>query len=57
MWRLWRRGLPAHAIVVQFIIHASLRYGRGAAFDPTIENLLGRPGRSIEIYIRDNADI
>lgn len=57
MLRLWRRHLPAGAIFVQSTLHALLRYGQGAQYDPTLENLLGRSSRSIETYIRDNADV
>lgn len=54
---LWRRRLPVGAIVVQTILHTLLRYGSGEFYSPTLEQLLGRPARSIETYIRDNASI
>jgi len=54
---LSRQGLPRGAIMVQTILHFLLRFGQGATEDPTLERLLGRPGRSIEVYIRDYAHI
>ncbi len=57
MLHLHRRQLPAGAIFVQTILHALLRCGQGAEFDPTLEQLLGRPGRSLETYIRENAAV
>lgn len=52
---LARTDLPAGAIAVQTILHALLRLGQGAGTDPTLERLLGRPGRSIADYIEDHA--
>lgn len=52
---LRRRQLPTGAIFIQTILNALLRYGHGAKYDATLEQLLDRPGRSIETYIRDNA--
>lgn len=57
MLHLRRRRLPTGAIFVQTVLHALLRYGQGAKYDPTLEQLLGRPGRAVETYIRDNADV
>jgi uncharacterized protein YbjT (DUF2867 family) len=54
---LHRRGLPKGAIVIQTILHALLRFGQGAKYDATLEQLLGRPARSIETYIRENAAV
>jgi uncharacterized protein YbjT (DUF2867 family) len=51
------RGLPAEAIAVQTMLHFLLRFGQGAGEDPTLERLLGRPGRSIVDYIGDNAEL
>lgn len=56
-WHLRQRGLPRGAILVQTILHFLLRFGQGAAFDPTLEQLLGRPGRGIEQYIADHAQL
>lgn len=54
---LARRGLPRGAIVVQSILHFSLRFGQGAGEDPTLERLLGRPGRTVREYIVDHAQL
>jgi len=54
---LRRRGLPAGAIAVQTALHVLLRFGQGATEDPTMARLLGRPGRSVETYVRDRAQI
>lgn len=54
---LSRRGLPRGAIAVQTILHVLLRFGQGATEDPTLERLLGRPGRSVGQYIEDHAAI
>jgi uncharacterized protein YbjT (DUF2867 family) len=54
---LHRRGLPKGAIVIQTILHALLRFGQGAKYDATLEQLLGCPARSIETYIRENAAV
>lgn len=52
---LARRGLPMRAIAVQTVLHVLLRFGQGATCDPTLAELLGRPPRRIEDYIRDHA--
>ncbi|MCR9163469.1 MAG: NmrA family NAD(P)-binding protein [Nannocystaceae bacterium] len=52
---LSRRGLPKGAIMVQTILHFLLRFGQGATEDPTLERLLGRPGRTIGEYVHDHA--
>lgn len=57
MRHLARRGLPRGAIVVQTLLHFLLRFGQGAGEDPTLERLLGRPGRSVREYITDHADV
>jgi uncharacterized protein YbjT (DUF2867 family) len=51
---LRRAGLARGAIAVQTILHFLLRFGQGASYEPTLERLLGRPGRSIQSYIRDH---
>ncbi len=55
MRHLSRRGLPRGAIMVQTILHFLLRFGQGATDDPTLEQLLGRPGQTIRQYIEDHA--
>lgn len=54
---LSRRGLPRGAIMVQTILHLQLRFGQGATEDPTLERLLGRPGRTVRQYIQDHAEL
>jgi uncharacterized protein YbjT (DUF2867 family) len=54
---LLRRGLPGGAVLVQTLLHFLLRFGQGATVDPTMQRLLGRPGRSIQEYIADHAAI
>lgn len=51
------QGLPRGATLVQTILHFLLRFGQGATVDPTLERLLGRPGRSVRDYIGDHARI
>jgi uncharacterized protein YbjT (DUF2867 family) len=53
MRHLSRRGLPRGAILVQTILHYLLRFGQGATVDPTLERLLGRPGRGLPEYVND----
>lgn len=57
MRHLSRRGLPRGAIAVQTILHVLLRFGQGATVDPTLERLLGRPGRSVREYIVEHAHL
>lgn len=54
---LHRRGLPRGAIAVQTLLHVLLRFGRGATFDPTLERLLGRPGRDVASFIAEHAQL
>lgn len=54
---LVRAGRPLGAVAVQTILHALLRVGGGATFDPALESLLGRPARSIVEVIRRDADV
>jgi uncharacterized protein YbjT (DUF2867 family) len=54
---LSRRGLPPAAIAVQTTLHFLLRFGQGATVDPTLERLLGRPGRGVRDFIADNAQL
>lgn len=54
---LSKRGNPRGAILVQTVLHFLLRFGQGATEDPTLERLLGRPGRSVHDYIADHADL
>lgn len=54
---LSRRGLPRGAILVQTALHVLLRFGQGATVDPTLERLLGRPGRAVGEYVREHASV
>lgn len=47
-------GLPATQVVVQTILHLGLRFGRSEHVDPTLERVLGRPGRTMEIFVREH---
>jgi uncharacterized protein YbjT (DUF2867 family) len=51
------RGLPRGAILVQTTLHFLLRFGQGGTVDPTLERLLGRPGRGVREYIAENAQL
>ena len=57
MRHLSQRGLPLGESAVQTILHFLLRFGQGATEDPTLERLLGRPGRSVRKYIEDHAEV
>lgn len=57
MRHLSQRGLSLGAIVVQTILHFLLRFGQGASVDPTLEELLGRTGRTVQQYIQDHSDV
>jgi uncharacterized protein YbjT (DUF2867 family) len=52
---LLHQGKPPGAVAVQTTLHVMLRFGGGATVDPTLEQLLGRPGRSVHDYIREHA--
>jgi uncharacterized protein YbjT (DUF2867 family) len=52
---LRERGLPWAQAGVQTILHVGLRFGQAATVDPTLERLLGRPGRSTTTYLEENA--
>lgn len=55
VWRFWshcrRRGIGLVPTIAYTIIHASLRGGAGAAIDPTLSTLLGRPARTMLQFI------
>jgi len=52
-----RAGRPWGAAVVQTALHWLLRRGQGAAVDPTLEALLGRPPRTMRDYVFDHAHL
>ena len=51
---LRRGGLPLAQILVQTLLHTGLRRGQAEAVDPTMERLLGRPGRTLQQYVADH---
>lgn len=51
------RGLPLDQAAVQAVLHLGLRFGQAANVDPTLPAMLGKPARTIEAYIRDNASL
>jgi len=50
---LHTHGLPAMQILVQTLLHTGLRRGQAATVDPTLERLLGHPGRGLDEYVHD----
>ena len=40
---------------MQTVLHTGLRRGDAEEVDPALEHLLGRPGRTVEQYVRDHA--
>lgn len=56
MRHLRRRELSWTQAAVQTVLHAGLRFGQAAQVDPTLERLLGRPGTSLDQYLRDDRE-
>lgn len=54
---LTKRGLPIGAVLVQTTLHFLLRFGQGAGEAPSLERLLGRPGRSVSSYIEEHREL
>jgi len=52
-----RRGLRWGHALVQTILHVGLRFGQAERVDPTLEGILGRPGRTLETYVLKNIEI
>lgn len=52
---LRRQHLPLAQVVVQTVLHTGLRRGDAERVDSTLHELLGRPGCSIEDYVREHA--
>lgn len=52
---LRRRGLPLGQIAVQTVLHTRLRRGDAQTVDPTLEHLLGHPGRTLDQYVAEHA--
>lgn len=57
MWHLRRRGMGAEQILVQTVLHALLRRAPATQAPPDLERLIGGPGRTVERYIRDHAQV
>lgn len=51
------QGLPWAQALVQTVIHTGLRRGQAHVVDPTLEQLLGRPPRTLEEYVREHRAI
>lgn len=51
------RGLPLSQVAVQTVLHVGLRYGQAEHVDPTLEQLLGRRGHTVERYVRDHHNL
>jgi uncharacterized protein YbjT (DUF2867 family) len=51
------QGRPLAQAVVQTVLHTGLRRGQAETVDPTLERLLGRPGRTLTDYVRDHRDL
>jgi uncharacterized protein YbjT (DUF2867 family) len=54
---LRKRGMPWAQAAVQTVLHVGLRFGQAATVDPTLERLLGRPGRPALTYLTENAPL
>ncbi len=51
-WHLWtKRKMALMQIVVQTILHTGLRRGDAEKVDLTVQQLLGRPARSVQEYL------
>jgi uncharacterized protein YbjT (DUF2867 family) len=57
MHHLHRRGLSWGQTLVQTALHVGIRFGQAANVDPTLQRLLGRPGRTLREYVRDHAGV
>ena len=51
------RHLPIAQALVQTVLHVGLRRGQAETVDPTLERLLGRPGRTLAQYVADHAHL
>lgn len=48
------QGRPWVQAAVQTVLHTGLRRGRAETVDPTLQRLLGRPGRTLAEYVHDH---
>jgi len=53
---LRRRGLPAVQIAVQTVLHLGLRRGGAARTTAIVEDILGRPPRTMREYFEDHRE-
>ncbi|RHA43707.1 SDR family NAD(P)-dependent oxidoreductase [Cellulomonas rhizosphaerae] len=51
------QGRPWVQAIVQTVLHTGLRRGQAENVDPTLERLLGRPGRTLAQYVHDNREL
>lgn len=51
---LRRQGQGFGQAAVITLLHAGIRFGQAEKVDPTLERLLGRPGRTIADYVQDH---
>ncbi|WP_431836511.1 NmrA family NAD(P)-binding protein [Cellulomonas sp. Y8] len=51
------QGRPWAQALVQTVLHTGLRRGQAETVDPTLERLLGRPGRTLAAYVHDHRDL
>jgi len=51
------QGRPWAQAVVQTVLHTGLRRGQAETVDPTVERLLGRPGRTLAQYVHEHRDV
>lgn len=54
---LQRQGASLARTAVQTVLHVGLRFGHASTVDPTLERLLGRPGRTLAQYMRDHRSL
>jgi len=54
---LLRRRMPVMQILVESILHLSLRFGQTQAVDKSLSNLLGHPPGSMRDYIREHRSL
>ncbi|MGC4118675.1 MAG: NAD(P)H-binding protein [Myxococcales bacterium] len=51
---LRRRGMVWGQAGIQTLLHVGLRFGNGAPLTSTVQEVLGRPARSMETYVHDH---
>lgn len=53
---LRQQRLALAQVLVQTVLHTGLRRGDAERVDPSLEQLLGHPGRTLDQYVREHAD-